>query len=129
MAGITLPRRSSIILYVGTMEDVQRGGTPTPTPSQVNVITTVSGQGTAEGGGAYDVNTTVTLVATPAEGYRFARWLDPYNNVVTEANVYTFVVYDPDGDPLTPTTINYTAVFEPVQVDPNVIPPEQLPPA
>ena len=129
VAGITLPRRSSIILYVGTMEDVQRGGTPTPTPSQVNVITTVSGQGTAEGGGAYDVNTTVTLVATPAEGYRFARWLDPYNNVVTEANVYTFVVYDPDGDPLTPTTINYTAVFEPVQVDPNVIPPEQLPPA
>ena len=123
VAGITLPRRSSITLYVGTMEDVQRGGTPTPTPSQVNVATTVQGQGTAEGGGSYDVNTTVTLVATPAEGYRFARWLDPYNNVVTESNVYTFVVYDPDGDPLTPTTINYTAVFEPLAPDPGAVPP------
>lgn len=127
VAGITLPRRSSITLYVGTMEDVQRGGTPTPTPSQVNVATTVQGQGTAEGGGSYDVNTTVTLVATPAEGYRFARWLDPYNNVVTESNVYTFVVYDPDGDPLTPTTINYTAVFEPVMPDPGVQPDVQPP--
>ena len=123
VAGITLPRRSSITLYVGTWEDVQRGGTPTPTPAQVNVMTTVSGQGTAEGGGAYDVNTTVTLTATPAEGYRFVRWLDPYNNVVTESNVYTFVVYDPDGDPLTATTINYTAVFEPIQFDPNMPPP------
>jgi serine/threonine-protein kinase len=127
VAGITLPRRSSITLYVGTMEDVQRGGTPTPTPSQVNVATTVQGQGTAEGGGSYDVNTTVTLVATPAEGYRFARWLDPYNNVVTESNVYTFVVYDPDGDPLTPTTINYTAVFEPVTPDPGMQPDVQPP--
>lgn len=123
VAGITLPRRSSITLYVGTMEDVERGGTPTPTPSQVSVVTTVNGQGTAEGGGSYDVNATVTLVATPAEGFRFARWLDPYGNVVTESNTYSFVVYDPDGDPLTPTTINYTAVFEPVQVDPGVQPP------
>ncbi|MBR1796646.1 MAG: Stk1 family PASTA domain-containing Ser/Thr kinase [Clostridiales bacterium] len=122
VAGITLPRRSSITLYIGTLEDVERGGTPTPTPSQVNVVTIVSGQGTAEGGGAFDVNTTVTLVATPAEGYRFARWLDPYNNVVTESNVYTFVVYDPDGDPLTPTTITYTAVFEPIVVDPGFVP-------
>ena len=120
VAGITLPRRSSITLYIGTMEDVLRGGTPTPTPSLVNVSTTVSGQGTAEGGGAYDVNTTVTLTATPAEGYRFVRWLDPYNNMVTESNVYTFVVYDPDGDPMTPTTINYTAVFEPVNQPPPV---------
>lgn len=120
VAGITLPRRSSITLYIGTMEDVLRGGTPTPTPSLVNVSTTVSGQGTAEGGGAYDVNTTVTLTATPAEGFRFVRWLDPYNNMVTESNVYTFVVYDPDGDPMTPTTINYTAVFEPVNQPPPV---------
>lgn len=120
VAGITLPRRSSITLYIGTMEDVLRGGTPTPTPSLVNVSTTVSGQGTAEGGGAYDVNTTVTLTATPAEGYRFVRWLDPYNNMVTESNVYTFVVYDPDGDPMTPTTINYTAVFEPLNQPPPV---------
>ncbi len=125
VAGITLPRRSSITLYIGTMEDVQRGGTPTPTPSQVNVTTSVSGQGTAEGGGAYDVNTSVTLTATPAEGYRFARWLDPYNNVVTESNTYQFVVYDPDGDPLTPTTINYTAVFEPIDQPPP--PPEGQP--
>ncbi len=117
VAGITLPRRSSITLYIGTMEDVQRGGTPTPPPSQVSVQTVVSGQGTAVGGGEYDVGTTVTLVATPAEGYRFARWLDPYNNVVTEAETYSFVVYDPDGDPLTPTTIIYTAVFDPIVVD------------
>ena len=128
VAGLTLPRRSNITLYVGTMEDVERGGTPTPTPAQVSVITTVSGQGTAEGGGNYDVNTTVTLVATPAEGYRFARWLDPYNNVVTESNVYTFVVYDPDGDPLTPTTINYTAVFEPLAPDPGFVPDGGQPP-
>ena len=74
-----------------------------------------------------DVNATVTLVATPAEGFRFARWLDPYGNVVTESNTYSFVVYDPDGDPLTPTTINYTAVFEPVQVDPGVNPDVQPP--
>ena len=74
-------------------------------------------QGTAVGGGEYDVGTTVTLVATPAEGYRFARWLDPYNNVVTEAETYSFVVYDPDGDPLTPTTIIYTAVFDPIVVE------------
>ena len=126
VAGITLPRRSSITLYVGTMEDVERGGTPTPTPAQVSVVTTVSGQGTAEGGGSYDINTTVTLVATPADGFRFVHWLDPYNNVVTESNVYTFVVYDPDGDPLTPTTINYTAVFEPWAPEP-VIGPDGMP--
>lgn len=34
-AGATVPRNSSVKIYVGTVEDVQRGGTPTPTPIPV----------------------------------------------------------------------------------------------
>lgn len=124
VAGITMPRRSSITIYIGTIEDVLRGGTPTPTPAQVNVTTTVSGQGMVEGGGAYEINSQVTLTATPAEGYRFDYWLDPYNNIVAYNNSYTFVVYDnrPAGqDPATAINLNYTAVFAPL--DPNAVPP------
>src|SRR5690606_21898641 len=53
VAGTLVSRRSSIKLYVGTVEDAQRGGTPTPTPTPapyaLNLFT--DGGGTVEGSG------------------------------------------------------------------------------
>jgi len=118
VAGVTLPRRSSIVLYVGTMEDVERGGTPTPVPAEVNVTTAVSGSGTAEGGGSYAINAQVTLTATPAEGFKFEYWLDPYGNIVAYSNTYTFIAYDNrTSDDQTTITLNYTAVFSQIAVE------------
>ena len=66
----------------------------------------INGSGTVTGGGMYDLDTQVTLTATPASGYRFDCWfdcwLDQYGNQVAVSNTYTFVVRE---------STTYTAVF------------------
>ena len=102
VSGTTVARKSTVKLYVGTQEDYQNGGTPTPTPPQAEIKIVINGSGTVTGGGMYDLDTQVTLTATPASGYRFDCWLDQYGNQVAVSNTYTFVVRE---------STTYTAVF------------------
>ena len=105
VAGTTVARKSTVKLYVGTKEDYQNGGTPTPTPPQAVVIVNVSGSGTATGAGTYELNTQVTLTATPASGFVFECWLDQYGNTLAISNTYTFTVKE---------STSFTAVFAPL---------------
>ena len=143
VAGVSLQRGSAIVVYVGTAEDVQRGGTPTPTPvpARVDVNVNPEGTGSVEGAGEYEIGANVTLIAHPAEGYRFDHWVDTLGNTVAYSNAtadapatYTFVAYasnstqqvGPDGQPIQ-TVLTYTAVFMPAPTStptPTPIPPE-----
>ena len=83
VSGTTVARKSTVKLYVGTHEDYVNGGTPTPTPPQAEVKVLISGNGTGgtvTGGGQYELNTQVTLTATPATGFKFDCWQDQYGN-------------------------------------------------
>lgn len=48
--------------------------------------------GALAGSGLYSVGTTVTVTATPAEGYRFVRWIENGSEVSTSKS-YSFSVY------------------------------------
>ena len=100
-----LPAAGSVIMtYVGTKEDWENGGTPTPTPKMTIINVVVKGGGTAEGAGPYAPGTTVTLTATPSEGNEFDCWLDELGNKIALSNTYTLVVGDKD--------VTFTAVFK-----------------
>ena len=105
VAGQTVNRKSTVKLYVGTQEDYQNGGTPTPTPPQAVIEVKMSGSGQALGGGTYELNTQVTLTATPATGFMFDCWLDEYGNTLAVSPTYTFVVKE---------STSFTAVFAPL---------------
>ncbi|PWJ70955.1 serine/threonine-protein kinase [Ruminococcaceae bacterium R-25] len=130
VAGSSVARKSSVKLFVGTKEDYQNGGTPTPTPPQAVIDIAMKGSGTATGAGTYELNTQVTLTATPAAGFKFEYWMDSLGNIVTYSLNYTFVVKEsttftvvfsalPTNTPLptdTPTPVPPTPT--PVQPDP-----------
>lgn len=124
VAGTTVARKATIKLYVGTREDYQNGGTPTPTPPQAVIEVKMTGIGTVTGGGTYELNTQVTLTATPATGYVFDCWLDQYGNTLAVSNTYTFVVKE---------STSFTAVFAPlptatpVPATPTPVPPTNTP--
>ncbi|MBO4459322.1 MAG: Stk1 family PASTA domain-containing Ser/Thr kinase [Clostridiales bacterium] len=103
-AGNSIQRNSTIKIYVGTKEDWENGGTPTPTPKMTIINVVVKGGGTAEGAGPYAPGTTVTLTATPSEGNEFDCWLDELGNKIALSNTYTLVVGDKD--------VTFTAVFK-----------------
>lgn len=122
--GTKVQRKSSIRIYVGTAEDVARGGTPTPTPEIIgyNAVLNVQGSGSVSGGGLYAENTAVTIVAVPNIGYQFVAWVDVNNQPVSYSDTYTFIM--PVGD------VVLTAIFEPVPT-PTPIPvatPTPIPP-
>lgn len=96
--GTIVQRKSAIRVYVGTAEDVSRGGTPTPTPEIIgfNVILSVNGSGSVSGDGVYPQNSAVTITAVPNIGYEFAGWQDQYGNPVSYSATYTFIM--PEGD-------------------------------
>ncbi|MBP5655572.1 MAG: Stk1 family PASTA domain-containing Ser/Thr kinase [Clostridiales bacterium] len=108
-AGNSIQRNSTIKVYVGTKEDWENGGTPTPTPKMTNINVVAKGGGTAEGGGPYLPGTTVTLTAVPSEGNEFDCWLDDLGNKIAVSNTYTLIVGDKD--------ITITAVFKPKPTD------------
>ena len=118
VAGTTVARKSTVKLYVGTHEDYQNGGTPTPTPPQAEITVNVNGSGTVTGGGKYDLETQVTLTATPASGYKFDYWLDQFGNQIAVSTTYTFVVKE---------STTFTAVFSELPkttpVTPDVVDP------
>ena len=62
-------------------------------PGKVRVYVTALGQGgTVSGGGSFDIGASVTVVATPANGFDFVRWA--YNGTNETASTdasYTFV--------------------------------------
>ncbi|MDE5543781.1 MAG: InlB B-repeat-containing protein [Bacteroidales bacterium] len=59
--------------------------------------------GTVTGDGKYEQGSTVTITATPAEGYSFVEWQDVEGNVVSADASYTFVVT---------ANVTYTALFK-----------------
>ena len=118
VSGTTVARKSTVKLYVGTHEDYQNGGTPTPTPPQAEITTLVNGSGTVSGSGKYDLGTQVTLTATPASGFKFDCWLDQFGNQIAVSNTYTFIVKE---------STTYTAVFSPLPTN-TPIPTESAPP-
>ena len=122
VSGTTVARKSTVKLYVGTHEDYVNGGTPTPTPPQAEVKVLVSGSGTVTGGGQYELNTQVTLTATPATGFKFDCWQDQYGNTLAVSTTYTFVVKE---------STTFTAVFSPLPTNtpaPTATPTPEPPP-
>ena len=122
ISGTTVARKSTVKLYVGTYEDYQNGGTPTPTPPQAEVKVLISGSGTGgtvTGGGQYELNTQVTLTATPATGFKFDCWQDQYGNTLAVSTTYTFVVKE---------STTFTAVFSPLPTSTPMPTPTPEPP-
>lgn len=63
-------------------------------PGKVRVYVTALGQGgTVSGGGSFDIGASVTVVATPANGFDFVRWAyNGTNETASTTASYTFVV-------------------------------------
>ena len=90
-----------------------------PTQFTITVNVNDATMGTATGGGVYDSAATVTLTATPNEGYTFANWSDgvetnPRTITVTKNETYTanFVAVNNDHANVTfGTNTNWDATF------------------
>lgn len=61
-------------------------------PNKVRLsLTALAANGTVSGAGSYDIGTSVTASATPAQGYEFVEWrINGTSQVVSSANPYTF---------------------------------------
>lgn len=68
---------------------LQTSGTA-PAPVKITAIANPANGGTVTGSGRYDGGKTVTVKATPSEGYRFVSWTVNGNTVSTSAS-YSFV--------------------------------------
>ena len=65
---------------------------PVPDGS-ARVFVTSNGNGTVSGGGTFQIGQQVTVVATPASGYRFQCWkLNGSNSVLSSSASYTFTL-------------------------------------
>lgn len=62
---------------------------PTPKPTYIINVSTAEG-GTASGGGEFEQGSSVTLNATPENGYRFIAWTENDEQISTDEN-YTFI--------------------------------------
>lgn len=62
---------------------------PTPKPTYTINVSAAEG-GTAGGGGEYEQGSSVTLTATPENGYRFIAWTENDEQISTDEN-YTFI--------------------------------------
>lgn len=72
-----------------------------------NISAEVEGEGEVTGTGAYPYGTTATLTATPKEEYHFVKWSDGETSPSREVVVTCDSIF--------------TAIFEPVIVDPTVV--------
>jgi hypothetical protein len=68
----------------------------------INVNQNNPAYGSVAGAGTYTIGDSVTVTATPANGYTFSRWIDENNATVSTANPYTFVAA---------TDLTLTAIF------------------
>lgn len=62
---------------------------PTPKPTYTINVSTAE-RGTASGGGEFEQGSSVTLTATPENGYRFIAWTENDEQISTDEN-YTFI--------------------------------------
>ena len=111
-AGTVVQRKSAIKIYVGSQEDKERGGTPTPTPEIIgyNLILQAQGEGSVAGAGIYPANTAVTISAIPNMGFHFVAWIDSLGSTISFEETYTFLM--PEGD------IQITGMFAQNQATP-----------
>lgn len=79
--------RAITIASDGTAVEPEQAG-------KVRVYVTALGQGgTVSGGGSFDIGTSVTVVATPANGFDFVRWAyNGTNDTASTSASYTFTV-------------------------------------
>lgn len=63
-------------------------------PNKVRLfLTALATNGTVSGAGSYDIGTSVTATATPAQGYEFVEWRNNgTSQVVSTTNPYTFTI-------------------------------------
>ena len=82
------------------------------TPTKYNVTATANpvNAGTISGAGTYNKNTTVTLTATPNEGYNFINWTEN-GNVISTNTKLTFTITN---------NRNLVANFEEIYVEPDI---------
>lgn len=74
-----------------TIGQGSEGGTPTPAGQARVFVTALGNGGTVSGGGTFTIGSSVTVVATPASGYTFVKWV--YNGTELTASTsasYTF---------------------------------------
>ena len=76
-----------------------------PSDNEVRIYATALGDGgSVSGGGNYQIGASVTLTATPAQGYRFVRWVkNGTSETLSTSNPYTFTAA---------TQIDALAIFE-----------------
>ncbi|MCQ2483098.1 MAG: Stk1 family PASTA domain-containing Ser/Thr kinase [Clostridia bacterium] len=102
-AGEVVRPRTPVNIYVGTWEDVERGGTPTPTPPEIEMVVEIVGKGHIEGIEPVAPGTVITVVAVPDPGYQFSYWQDDKGNIVAYNANFTLT--------LTETNFHFMAVF------------------
>lgn len=88
----TVGVRSLNTMYRGYRSDDSTANftiAPEPTTYTVSVSTTTGG--TASGGGTCRDGNSITVTATPSDGYHFVKWTENGNEVSTDAS-YTFTV-------------------------------------
>lgn len=116
--GTVVNRKSSIKMYVGTIEDVLNGGTPTPTPTPVPYLLTLSAVptigGVVQGGGVILEGTQVTVTAIPNSDFIFSHWQDGAGTVVSTQAQYTII--------MPPMDLALTAYFIEVTPTPTISP-------
>ena len=67
--------------------------TPTPQGEARVFVTALGNGGTVSGGGSFELGTSVTVVATPASGYEFVRWVYNGTELTASTNAtYTFTL-------------------------------------
>ena len=76
----------------------------TPGYSTITTVVSPNGGGTITGGGSHMCTSSVTLTATPNNGYKFVKWSDG-----VETATRTITVYNYD--------MTYTAIFEKTVID------------
>lgn len=86
-----------------------------PVMYTISVSASPTDGGTVTGGGSYEAGNSVTVMATPASGYKFVKWTEDGTEVIGAAATYTFTadkarqltaVFEQEETPTPPT--NYT---------------------
>ena len=86
MEAITISETRGCVLEVGVTQATALAS------GQATITVTADGQGTVAGGGVKNIGETVTLTATPNQGYDFSRWEDENGNTLSEENPWAFTV-------------------------------------
>ncbi|MDW7690875.1 T9SS type A sorting domain-containing protein [Flammeovirgaceae bacterium SG7u.111] len=109
---------STGISYNGNSPDlgaVESGGTPPP-PGTYTLTTSVRGQGSVSpDGGSFTAGSTVTVTATPANGWTFSNWSGGYTGnpatVTMDADKSIVAVFTEDGVVAPPPSGDYVHNF------------------